>query len=431
MATEAEASAEGEKTANTDTADTNQESQVVNPLAMSDEDFLKMGVNGAPPTVEAAAAAAEEPKTEDPKVETPASEGAGDPNAKAEQPSGESEAGAGDKPAADPAGSKPEGEAAAAPAKDGEKPAEGEAKPEDKPAEQTPPNYEAFYNQIMTPFKANGKTIELKSPDEAVRLMQMGANYTRKMQELVPHRKTLAMLENNGLLGEEAVDRLSFLIDLDKKNPEAIKKLIKDAGVDPMEIDTSVEPAYLEGNHRVTDEEVNFKSALDELSSTPTGKETLQDINTRWDQASKELLWKHPETLGLIHSQKEVGIYDRIAGEIDRRRTLGTLPATTPFLEAYKIVGDELTASNGFADLIAKAQGTAKAAPAEAPGQVPNQPAAEPVATRVAAPKPQVKNGDKVSAASPTRSTPTTAKAFVNPLAMSDDEFLKSFNGRL
>ena len=51
--------------------------------------------------------------------------------------------------------------------------------------------------------------------------MQMGAGYGRKLQDMQPHLKTLRMLEKNNLLDE---GKLSYLIDLDQKNPDAIKK---------------------------------------------------------------------------------------------------------------------------------------------------------------------------------------------------------------
>ena len=284
------------------------------------------------------------------------------------------------------------------------------SKPEEKPAAtEVAVDYEAFYKQVMTPFQANGKTIELRDISEAIQLMQKGANYTRKMQDIAPHRKVLMMLENNGLLDE---GKLSYLIDLEKKNPDAIKKLIKDAGIDPMDIDTTVEPTYREGNHKVTDEEASFRSTLDDLNSNPAGKETLNLIHTGWDQASKEVLWKNPEILTMIHQQREGGIYDRIATEVERQRVLGTIAPNTPFLHAYKAVGDKMVEANAFADLVQKTAPT-------------------PVVTRAAVPKPQVANGDKANAAASTRSTPRKAEVFVNPLSMSDDEFLKHMNNRV
>lgn len=272
-------------------------------------------------------------------------------------------------------------------------------------AEVTAPNYEDFYKQVMAPFKADGKTIELKTPEEAVQLMKMGANYTRKMQELQPQRKLLLMLENNGL--DEG--KLSYLIDLDKKDPKAILKLVKDAGIDPLDLDVSVDPAYQAGNHTVSDAESNFRSVLDTLSSSTEGKETLRVINSTWDQASKELLWKDAEAMNTIHQQRESGVYDLISTEVERQKTLGNIPAGTSFMQAYQAVGNHMVSNGGFDSLIKPAAIVPVA----------------PVVTRVAPVKSVVENGDKASAASPPRSTSRPATVAINPLAMSDEDFLK------
>lgn len=282
--------------------------------------------------------------------------------------------------------------------------AEADAKAKDtQPAGEV--DYKAGYEQIMAPFKANGKTMQVKSVEEAIQLMQMGANYTRKMQELQPHRKTLLMLENNGLLDE---GKLSFLIDLDKKNPEAIKKLLQDANINPLDVDMDKESTYQEGNHKVSDEEAQFRLVLDELSSNPVGRETLQTINSTWDQASKEVLWKQPEVMNTIHQQRENGVYARITAEIDRRRTLGVIQVGVPFLEAYRVVGDELHKAGAFNDLF-KPKATAVA----------------PVATRAAMPKPTGLD-PKAEAAAVHRGSPSKTTSPLEAMQKaSDDEFLK------
>ena len=282
--------------------------------------------------------------------------------------------------------------------------AEADAKAKDtQPAGEV--DYKAGYEQIMAPFKANGKTMQVKSVEEAIQLMQMGANYTRKMQELQPHRKTLLMLENNGLLDE---GKLSFLIDLDKKNPEAIKKLLQDAKIDPLDVDLEKESTYQEGNHKVSDEEAQFRLVLDELNSNPVGRETLQTINSTWDQASKEVLWKQPEVMNTIYQQRENGVYARITAEIDRRRTLGVIQVGVPFLEAYRVVGDELHKAGAFNDLFK-----------------PKATAAAPVATRAAMPKPTGLD-PKAEAAAVHRGSPSKTTSPLEAMQKaSDDEFLK------
>ena len=96
--------------------------------------------------------------------------------------------------------------------------------------------------------------------------------------------------------------------------------------------------------------------------------------------------------------------------------TLGKL-ANVTFLEAYKLVGDELVAQHS--------SGQAPANPASAQTQP------QVLATRPAAPKAPIANSDQVAAAAPSRGTAPTHKTFVNPLAMSDDDFLKQMENRV
>jgi len=412
-------------------------------LAMSDEDFLKQPVpemgqassDGAS-TTDTNTAATQEDKSGEPAETSADADNKQDAAAPADA---DASAPAADQPGDEAAGK--EGEPAApgsadAPAdaakpgaeagKEGEavKPAApgSEAKPEGEAAKTETPNYQAFYDQVMKPFKANGRDIQLKSPEEAVQLMQMGANFTRKMQEIAPHRKILTMLDKNQLLSE---DKLSFLIDLDKGDPEAIKKFIKDKGVDPLDIDTTTEPAYREGSHKVSDAEQAFTTVLDELSSTEEGRNTLLAVEKTWDQSSKDMLWSQPEVLPIIQAQRETGIYDRIVAEIDRQKTLGQLPADKPFLEAYQIAGDALDKQGAFADIRAKADGGASITTATTTDTQAGKPAPAPVATTVAKPQSDVGAADKAAAAAPSRTTPAQAKTAINVLAMSDEEFLK------
>ena len=400
-----------------------------NPLAVSDEDFLNM----TPPPVTAPAVAEGEGEKE---TTDPAQSEEQDDDTTEEIEGGdddEAESKEGDKPAE---GEKPKEKEKPDELEAGKKVEEGDklskdksqegkdkptegtkekdptgSKPEgEKVVEKTPADYEAFYKKIMAPLHANGKKIELRTPEEAIQLMQQGANYTRKMQAIAPHRKILLMLENNGLLDE---GKLSFLIDIEKKNPEAIKKLVKDAGIDPLEIDTREDSNYREGNHRVSDDEASFRAVLDDISSTPEGRETLKQINTQWDQASKDILWKQPDVMQLIHQHREEGIFDVITTEMERLRALGQIPANVPYLHAYKKIGDDLAAAGAFKSIVEK--------PSE------EKPAASHVATRVQKVKPAAPNGDKANAAAISRTASKKAETIVNPLAMSDEEFEKQF----
>jgi hypothetical protein len=415
----------------TATANTNAGQASEDFLGMSDEDFLKM----SSPTSKIEA-------VEDKKDlgETPGSSSAADQNDKggnddasgedaAATPSTVVSAAAGDEHAkagaavvvADKASDKAPPAAAGQAAQPTGSAAEGAvAKDAAGQGQETPPDYEGFFKQIMTPFKANGRTIELKTPEEAIRLMQMGAGYGRKIQDLQPHLKVLRMLEKNNLLDES---RLSFLIDVSQKNPDAIKKVVKDSGIDPLDINTEGNVNYSPKNHSVSDREMAFQEALSDIQRHDNGHETLQTINREWDEESKAVLWENPELLGVIQTQRDTGLYDQIVAEIDRQRLLGKIPNNAPFLQAYRIAGDHLQATNGF-----KVSQDAQVPNQKQPGVTPQT---QVLATKAATPKAPVQNGDKAAAAAPTKTVGSRkAGTFINPLEMADDDFLKQFNGR-
>lgn len=284
---------------------------------------------------------------------------------------------------------------------------------------QEEPDYKTLYEGLIKPLKANGKEIQLQSHDELIQLAQMGANYTRKMQQLAPHRKTLQMLENNNLLDPE---RLGFLIDLQRKDPAAIQKYLKDSGLNPLDIDTEAEPTYQGGRHEVTDAQVAFTEAVRDARSTEVGMAVLQSIDSTWDQASKEILFSKPEVLETMVIQHQEGFYTRITGEMERRRMLGRIPAGQSWLESYKEVGEQMAQQGHFNDLVA---------PPQEQRQTVQPTAAAPVATRVHTPKPQTAAAAKAAAAAPSKVTARTAQTLVNPLEMSDEEFMKQFANRL
>lgn len=412
---------------------------VTNPLELSDEDFAKLPMPGdevSEAVVEApvqagaegvseaeanqnnqqgAAAGEEEEGDEGTGAEAQGAEGEGNGGGDAAGAEG-AEGGAAQPKAEEQQGK----EGAEAPKPEGTVPPAG-SKPEGQEGQQEPAagttgtvvrtaeTDKAFYDKVMAPLTGGGKGFTPLNADEVIKLMHQGVNYTQKMQAIAPHRKMLTMAQNNGI----TEDKLSFLIDLDKGDPAAIQKFLKDKAVDPLSIDIESEPTYREGTHKVSDAEVAFNANLEELSSTPEGKETLQTINSTWDDASKEVLWGEPTLMTAIHAQRANGVYDLITTEMNRRRVLGTITPETSFIDAYRMVGD---------DLMKQAEAAGKTA---APAPVVTPPA--PVATTAAAPKPTVENGDKASAASPTRSTPKPAKVNFNPLAMSDEEFQAQF----
>lgn len=366
----------------------------VNPLEMSDDEFLKQ----AAPTPKAAAVdtvAGSAGESAKPIAEPADGSGASkDPKAgEGEQPTKNAE-----KPA-------------------GEKPAEGEN--DDKAPKDTADkagnldvNAKAeAYDRLMAPFRANGREIQARSVEDAISLMQMGANYNKRMAGLKPVIRIAKMLENNGLLDEE---KLSYLIDLHAKKPEAITKLVKDAGLNPMDLDLDKAGDYRASSHKVDDREVDLDTVLDDIKDSSAYTKTLS-IARAWDADSKKILGDHPGLLQVINTHVERGIYDLITAEVERERTFGRLQGLSD-IAAYRQVGDAIQARGGF-DHLGKPDGDPKAKSGEA--------------GKVVEPKPkkdddESRNDKRRAMGSPRPAAPSgqPAKDF-NPLALSDDEFLK------
>ena len=289
-----------------------------------------------------------------------------------------------------------------------EKKTEAEKQEEKAEKETQAVDYEAEYKRLLAPFKANGREIQVKSVDDAVALMQMGANYNKRMAALKPNLKLLKLLENSGLMSEE---KISYLIDLEKKNPAAINKLVKDSGLDPMDLDAEKAGEYKPKIHSVDDREIDLDTVLDEIQETPTYTQTLEIVSKKWDGASKQTIASTPQLLKVINDHVANGIYDLINQEVERERMFGRLNGLSD-IEAYRRVGDAINARGGFNHLVSN-QGK------------PNQ---EPV---VVQPKPKAPADDKLNekrrAASSTKpaNVSTTAASDFNPLALSDEEFSK------
>jgi len=152
-------------------------------------------------------------------------------------------------------------------------------------------------------------------------------------------------LEKAGLLEE---DKLAFLIDLHNKNPEAIGKLVKDSGVDVLDLDTDKVAGYKPKGIHTDLKEVELDEVLDSLKDSKSYTALMADVSKKWDSQSKQEVGNNPAILNRINDHMNAGFYDKIVDEVNRQKALGTIPSGTPFLQAYAKVGDELNAAGAF-----------------------------------------------------------------------------------
>ena len=267
-------------------------------------------------------------------------------------------------------------------------------------------NYESAFKKISAPFKANGVDMQVKDPDDIVRLMQMGANYQKKMGQLKPNLKLIKMLENNELLDEA---KLNNLIDLSKKDPLAITKLIKESTVDPLDIDKDAPVDYQPNNYSVTDKEYNLDRVLDEIKGSETFNKTINVLTKEWDIESRSTISDYPEIIAVVNDHMANGVFDQINARLQQEKTLGKLAGTSD-VEAYRQIAEDMHKNKLFKHL-----------------QTPSTEAS--VVSSNSEPKQaDVDRDKKRKAAAPVKQTASNKAPADNEfLGLSDDEFMKKY----
>ena len=195
-------------------------------------------------------------------------------------------------------------------------------------------DYKSIYEQVFKPFKANGKEITPKSVEDIISLMQMGANYTKKMQLMAPMKKVVQSLDNAKIDEQE----LNFLIDVSKGDKEAIKQLLIKHKIDPLEIDLDGDNTYSPRNNIASDEDVEFNDTLMDIhDSLPKIQEIL---NKTWDDNSKKAILKDPRLMRALHEEVQMGRFDEVQKRLEAEKTFGR----------YRDVSDV----NAYIDLVSK-----------------------------------------------------------------------------
>lgn len=276
---------------------------------------------------------------------------------------------------------------------------------EEEKKELTSEEYKSIVDELFSPFKANGKMLQVDNVEDVKNLMRMGANYNKKMAAIKPHLKIVRTLENNGLLTE---DKLNMLIDASKGNKDALASLIKSSGIDPLELEENTE--YSPNKYSVDDREVDLSLVLDEIKDTPTYSKTLSVVSKVWDEDSRKAVFEKPETIAILNDHMESGIYDQITEILESEKALGKWNGVSDIV-AYRSIGDKLYEQG-------KLKGQ-QGSPAPSEGR-----------KTTVVPKQNTETQDSIrakrKAAAPSgRKAGKTDTVDFNPLSLSDDDFEK------
>jgi hypothetical protein len=261
-------------------------------------------------------------------------------------------------------------------------------------------NYKQVYDEIFKPFRANGKEIKVQSTQEVIQLMQMGANYNKKMAGIKDQLPYLKMLEKNDLLDET---KLSYAVDLLSGDKAAIARLIKDNELDLYDLDDDASDSYEPTYKGVSKQEIEVSQTIEDLRESPSFDRTMEIATSKWDNASQTFIVNNPGILRILDEHISHGIYDTVQAEVERLEGIGELAGLNS-LEAYKVVGDMLSEQGAFGKA--------------------NQSTTQ---TNDAKEQKRKEINRKKKATGQPKSTVRSkrSKEVINPLSLSDEDFLK------
>ena len=258
------------------------------------------------------------------------------------------------------------------------------------------PDYKQFYEQVTSEYKANGKMMPgIKDPEDFKRALSMASNYAQKTTAIKPHLGRIKALEKAGVTDDE----FNMMMDLRNGDPEAIKKAMKDAKLDPMEIDIDEEVQYRANDHSISSEELEFDEIIDPIRDTPEFAKVTEVVTTLWDERSKKAMLGNPALIEGLHWEMANGRYETVQAQIEQRRLLGK--------------------TNGMSDLEMYQEIATAMSQVEEPKQ-----------TQTETTKPKVKVEDpalneKRKKAGIKQKKKTTSEKKYDPTTLSDDEFMK------
>lgn len=276
---------------------------------------------------------------------------------------------------------------------------------EKQETEPTEIDYKKFYETVTQDFKASGKVIPgVKEPEKFIKALQMATDYALKTAALKPALKRVKMLD--GISDEEFTEMLDFR----KRNPEVIKKAIKEANLDPIDLDLE-DIQYTPQSKIMSDADYEFKETIEKLSQEDAVafQRTQNIVLNELDSSSKTTVLSNPHILAALQSEVVSGRFEKIQAQALQLKAFGGY-SNVPDIELYSMIANEM-------DKQAMASN-----PVQSGGMNP-QVANTVQQVSVSKPNPELEDKRVRAGIQPKTTSPVVKK--YDPTKLSDEEFMK------
>ena len=154
--------------------------------------------------------------------------------------------------------------------------------------------------------KANGTELELTN-DELLQLAPKALNYTQKMQEIAPWRKSISALKDNGMTHDD----VNLMIDIMKGDKDAIAEIVKRHKIDTLDLDVE-ESKYRPKDYGKDEHELALEDVVNTIKKDPEFKVTQYVVDDAWDVKSRGELAKNPSMIEGLHIDIKNGTFDKV-----------------------------------------------------------------------------------------------------------------------
>ena len=271
--------------------------------------------------------------------------------------------------------------------------------------ETTEIDYKAFYESVTKDFKASGKVMPgVKDPEKFIKALQMATDYALKTAAIKPALKRVKLLED--------VSDAEFeeMLDFRKRNPEVIKKALKDANLDPIDLDME-HVNYVPQQRVPSDAEYEYREVVEDLAKDAKFTNTRNVILNELDPKSKEMVLTDTRVLKALHEEVASGRFEQIQAQAVQLRAFGNIPSDVPDLELFASIAKQMDENSGK---------IGKSNPSEVSSQVISNTQSKPVTNPV---DPELED-KRARAGIQTKVQSKTVKKY-DPTKLSDEEFMQ------
>lgn len=294
-------------------------------------------------------------------------------------------------------------------------------------------DYKKFYEQVaLAKFTANGREVEgFKDPQDLIRAQQMLHGYSDKMKVFKEYKKFLKPLEERAVTSDP--DKFNLAMSLLDGDIEAVKKVIKDKGIDPLELDLD-DVRYTPKNTLPSEAQLLIEEVSAQARDLGVEDKFHRVLTKDFDDKSlEEFINNGAVRRDLVQHLKD-GTYDIVQDEIKRMELLDSANELDSIssVDKYRMAIQRLSAkASAETAKVQEVQKVQKETEIDRAKQEADRKAAEEFKRKAAEKEKQVAEERKKAASVSKKRTVKQKASEVKPEALKGDEFRDYFKNMM